>query len=148
MQGLLLVTLCIILTEKLNDLVEKFGGDDIGNRRLGHWILLIERLIMVEEFLKQPKYLRKDVKAFKSWFPILLRFLKNLVDRQQGGRFKLLKFHLCTHFAEDILKWGCPSSYNSSTGESNHKVLKKHVRRTQRSADVFWNKQEFVMLRN
>jgi hypothetical protein len=44
---------------------------------------------------------------------------------------KLQKFHLMTHFAGDILKWGIPSSYNSSTGESNHKMLKRRSKKTQ-----------------
>jgi hypothetical protein len=41
-----------------------------------------------------------------------------------------------THFAGDILKWGTPSAYNSSTGESNHKMLKRKSKKTQRQLNL------------
>jgi hypothetical protein len=63
---------------------------------------------------------------------MLLALFKRVVDRQSATGFKLLKFHLCSHFADDIMKWGPPSAYNSSTGESNHKMLKRRSRKTQR----------------
>jgi hypothetical protein len=65
-----------------------------------------------------------------------MQFLKNLVDRQERSQFRLLKFHLLTHMAHDILKFGPPSAYNSATGESNHKQLKRRSRRTQKRANL------------
>jgi hypothetical protein len=38
---------------------------------------------------------------------------------------------LMTQVPEDILKWGSPSAYNSTTGESNHKMLKQRSKKTQ-----------------
>ena len=103
---------------------------------MGDWTLVLERFIMVEEFLKLKSYKTIDVQRFRKWFPAFLEFVKNVVDRQSSTGFKLLKFHLCTHFADDILKWGCPTSYDSSTGESHHKILKRHARRTQRNVHL------------
>jgi hypothetical protein len=97
---------------------------------------MLEKLIMVEEFLRQDAIAKDDVRRFKRWFPIFLDFFKNVVDRQMSTALKLLKFHLCTHFADDIIKWGLPSSYNSSTGESNHKMLKRRARKTQRQQNL------------
>ena len=136
MQGMVLNILCIFLSSENKNFLHLFGGDGIGDDRLGYWILLLERFIMVEEFLKQSKFNKKDVKSFKRWFPHFLTLFKRVVDRKTGSGFKLLKFHLCTHFADDILKWGCPSSFDSATGESNHKTLKKHARRTQKNINV------------
>jgi hypothetical protein len=91
---------------------------------------------MVEEFLKQGSFLKQDVQHFKKWFPGALLLFKRVVDRQTQVQLKLLKFHLCTHFADDILKWGLPSAYNSSTGESNHKMLKRRSQKTQRQQNL------------
>lgn len=130
-----MLILCIFLSSEKNKFLHLFGGEGIGDDRHGFWILLLERFIMVEEFLKQSKFKVKEVNCFRKWFPQFLLLYKNVVDRKVGSGFKLLKFHLCTHFADDILKWGCPSSFNSATGESNHKTLKKHARRTQKKME-------------
>jgi hypothetical protein len=136
MQGVILNLLFIFMSDEFDKFRSNFGGDEIGSKRLGSWILLLERLIMVEEFLKQSSFLKKDVECFKKWFPGLLNLFKKVVDRQTSTQLRLLKFHLCTHFADDIIKWGIPSAYNSSTGESNHKMLKRRSRKTQRQQNV------------
>jgi hypothetical protein len=137
MQGVILNILFIFLSVEFTRLRDQFGGLEIGTKRIGQWILLLERLIMVEEFLKQKSFVKKDVKLFKKWFPNLLHLFKHVVDRQASTKLKLLKFHLCTHFAGDILKWGLPSAYNSSTGESNHKMLKRRSKKTQKRLEFF-----------
>jgi hypothetical protein len=137
MQGVILNILFIFLSVEFVRLRDQFGGLEIGTKRIGQWILLLERLIMVEEFLKQKSFVKKDVKLFKKWFPNLLHLFKHVVDRQASTKLKLLKFHLCTHFAGDILKWGLPSAYNSSTGESNHKMLKRRSKKTQKRLEFF-----------
>jgi hypothetical protein len=47
-----------------------------------------------------------------------------------------------SHFAGDILKWGIPSAYNSSTGESNHKMLKQRSNKTQRQLNLMEEQKE------
>jgi hypothetical protein len=92
----------------------------------------LQRLLMNEEYLKQKSCLKNDVKTFKKWLPQFLAYLSNIVNRQHSVKMKLLlKFHLMTHIAGDMLKWGIPSAYNSSTGEFNHKVLKLISKKTQ-----------------
>ena len=143
MQGVALVVLFIFLSEFNEKFRVLFGGDQIGTRRLQTWILLLERLIMIEEFLKGKSFERKIVEKFKRWLPIFMEFLKNVVDRQESSKFKLLKFHLLTHMGNDILKFGPPSSFNSATGESNHKMLKRRSRKTQKQANLMTEQTGF-----
>jgi hypothetical protein len=45
--------------------------------------------------------------------------------------------------AHDILKFGIPSAYNSATGESNHKFLKRRSKRTQKQATLMTEQTGF-----
>jgi hypothetical protein len=135
MQGVVLNILIIFMSSEHDKISRNFGGAGIGAKRLGKWILLLERLVMVEEFLKQDSISASSLKMFKRWFPMFLTLFKNVVDRKSSAQFKLLKFHLCTHFADDVKKWGLPSAYDSTTGESNHKMLKRRSRKTQRQLE-------------
>ena len=137
-QGVLLNILVIMVSSHSEYLKQRFGGEPIGRKRWSSWVLLFERLIMVEEFLKQESFVLDSVSMFKRWFPALLQLYKNVIDRDAGNGLKILKYHLCTHFADDIRKWGPPSACDSSIGESNHKVLKRQSKKTQkRIRDVF-----------
>jgi hypothetical protein len=136
MQGVVLNILIILLSAEHEKFIHLFGGNEFGIERVKHWILLLERLAMLEEFLKQKSFVTKDVKLFKIWLPQFLAYLKRVVNRQHSVKMKLLKFHLMTHFAGDILKWGIPSAYNSATGESNHKMLKRMSKKTQRQLNL------------
>jgi len=91
---------------------------------------------MIEEFLKLKSFNKKDVGVFKNWLPEFLAFLRKVFNRQHSAKMKLLKFHLMTHIPSDILKWGIPSAYNSATGESNHKMLKRRSKKTQRQVNL------------
>jgi hypothetical protein len=135
MQGVVLNILFVVLSDipKYSSLM---GDTEYEGRRLSNWILLLERVLLVEEFLKTNKMKRSHIEKFAIYFPYFLKYLKKVVDRQEGSGFKLLKYHLCTHFASDIKKWGPPCCYNSSTGESNHKFLKIRSRKTQRQVDL------------
>jgi hypothetical protein len=106
MQGVVINILFIFLSAEHNKSIHLFGGDEFGIERVKHWILLLERLLMIEEFLKQKSCLKKDVKTFQNWLPHFLAYLSNVVNRQHSFKMKLLKFHLMTHIAGDILKWG------------------------------------------
>jgi hypothetical protein len=135
MQGVVLNILIIFLSaEEHEKFIHLFGGDEFGIERVNHGILLLERLAMLEEFLKQKSFVKKDAKLCEIWLPQFLAYLKNVVNRQHSVKMKLLKFHLMTHFASDILKWGIPSAYNSATGESNHKMLQQMSKKTQRQS--------------
>jgi Plavaka transposase len=105
MQGVVLDIMYVVLSDlsKYNRLM---GNNEYGARRLSNWLLLLERLLMIEEFLRTGTIKRKHVEIFSIYFPFFLEYLKKVVDRQSAAKFKLLKFHLCTHFASDIMKWG------------------------------------------
>ncbi len=135
MQGVILDILCVLLSD-VSKYERLMGDNNIGVRRLSNWVLLLERLLLVEEFLRTNAFKRTHIMIFKVYFPYFLEYLKKVVDRQSHAKFKLLKYHLCTHFASDIMKWGPPCCYNSSTGESNHKSLKIRTRKTQRQNDL------------
>jgi hypothetical protein len=66
--------------------------------------------------------------------------LSNVVNLQHSVKMNLLKFHLMTHIPGDILKWGIPSAYNSTTGESNHKMLIWRSKKTQRKLNLIEEK--------
>jgi Plavaka transposase len=135
MQGVILNIIYVVLSD-LSKYKRLMGDNEYEGRRLSNWVLLLERLLLIEEFLRTDTMKRKHVLIFSRYFPSFLEFLKRVVDRQSAAKFKLLKFHLCTHFASDIMKWGPPCCYNSSTGESNHKALKIRSRKTQRQVDL------------
>ena len=92
---------------------------------------------MVEELIKAQEIDKNLIIKFKNWFLIFLDLFKDVLDCQKGHKLKLLKFHLLTHLADDIEKFGVPSSFNTCAGESNHKVHKKNVKRTQRQPQNF-----------
>jgi hypothetical protein len=135
MQGIVLNIMVVMLSDKTRykNLMEDYHYE---GSRLSNWVLLLERLLLVEEFLRTSTFKRKHIEIFSKYFPSFLQYMKQVVNRQEGAGFKFLKFHLCTHFASDILKWGPPCCYNSSTGESNHKSLKMRSRKTQRQVDL------------
>ena len=136
-QGVILVWMFILLSSKKDFYVEAFGGDLIGFNRYSNWLYILERIIMVEQFIKSDEIKKETVQKFKSWILMFLDLFKDIVDRRKGNKMKVLKFHLLTHLADDIMKFGVPSSYNSSVGESNHKGHKKRVKRTQRLSHNF-----------
>ncbi|NJO65563.1 MAG: hypothetical protein HC836_47985 [Richelia sp. RM2_1_2] len=129
MQGVLIVLIITLVASEKGPFIDRFGGASIGQNRMNHWLFLMERLIMVEEYLKQSVIDKESVMVFRDWFPHLLFRYKEIIDRQKGNGCKILKFHLCTHMANDIVKWGPPSAYNSASGESSHKMLKKRAKK-------------------
>jgi hypothetical protein len=52
------------LSAEHDKFINLFGGDEFGIERVKHWILLLERLIVIEEFLKHKSFRKKDVKTF------------------------------------------------------------------------------------
>ena len=130
MQGVLLNWMFIFLSQERSKYITRFGGNLAGTQRLNNWLYVFERLLMVEELIKSPILDKDMIASFEVWFPIFLTLYKDVIDRQKG--LKILKFHLCSHLADDIVKFGVPSSFNSSTGESSHKGFKKRAKRTQR----------------
>jgi hypothetical protein len=53
MQGVVLNILLIFLSAEHDNFIHLFGGNEFGIERVKHWILLLEQLAMLAEFLKQ-----------------------------------------------------------------------------------------------
>ena len=70
--------------------------------------------------------------------PLLLEAVKETLNHRQGMQMKIIKFHLFTHFADDILQWGTMINYDSAMGELHHKsAAKKLAQRMQWRKEVF-----------
>ena len=133
MSGILLVLLTVFSTSEGNIIDEK-----LGNRRTAQYIHIIELMLMTEMFCKQPHHKKQNVRLFKNFIPIVLKTLKNTLDRKDGNQMKIIKFHLPLHFADDILRFGSMANYDSGIGESHHKdFAKKTANNTQRRREVF-----------
>jgi hypothetical protein len=59
MQGVVINILLIFLSAEHDKFIHLFGGDEFGIERVKHWILLLERLRMIEEFSKKNHSTRK-----------------------------------------------------------------------------------------
>jgi hypothetical protein len=69
--------------------------------------------------------------------PLYLESFKAVVDRKTGMGMKIVKFHLPTHHANDMKRYGPATSWDSSTGESNHVGFKGAARKTQKNTSQF-----------
>jgi hypothetical protein len=66
MQGVVINILFSFLSAEHDKFIHLFGGDEFGIVRVKHWILLLECLLMIEEFLKQKSCLKKNVRNFQN----------------------------------------------------------------------------------
>jgi hypothetical protein len=64
----------------INKFIHLCGGNEFGIERDKHWILLLEGLIMIKEFLKQISFRKKDVKTFQEWQKHFLAYYSNVVN--------------------------------------------------------------------
>jgi hypothetical protein len=70
--------------------------------------------------------------------PYILNELKTTLNRQTGCQMKIIKFHLPNHFADDILRFGSMSNFDTGIGESHHKTEAKNpAQNTQRRRKLF-----------
>ena len=92
---------------------------------------------MLENFFCSPTIRKQDILALTKFLPISLSLYKEAVNRTTGMGMKIFKFHLLHHFANDLLRFGPASSFDSSACESMHKTYKDNARRTQKNAHSF-----------
>ena len=130
-QGVIIVWMFIFLSVDKKDFISLFGQP-----RYNNWLYVMERLLMIEQFMKADLLSKEIVGVFKHWILVFLDTFRDVIDRKSGKKMKVLKFHLLTHLADDIMKFGVPISFNSATGESNHKSHKKRAKRTQQVHDT------------
>jgi hypothetical protein len=133
MTGVLLVFLILFSTTKGNVIDKELGGD-----RSSAFLHILELMLMLETFCKAPQHKRSEVILFRKFMPHLLETFKTTLNRSEGNGMKIIKFHLPLHFADDILRFGVMSNFDSAMGESHHKSeAKKPASRTQRRKTDF-----------
>jgi hypothetical protein len=129
MSGILLVYLMVF---NFNE-----GGcnidDQLGPGRTTKFIHLFELMLMLENFCTQDELNGNMVRKLHQFMPFLLNTYKITLDRQVGCQMKIIKFHLPTHFASDIKRFGSMKNFDTGIGESHHKTEAKHpAKNTQR----------------
>ena len=106
-------------------------------KRSKQFIEVISQLLFIENFLKQRSLTRSEIIDFGIFIKGFLQRYAAAVNRVDGNGMKFIKFHLPTHASRDMLRYGPPMSFDSSTGESNHKEIKRPARQTQRNTKTF-----------
>jgi len=132
-QGIMIVLLIILCSYGGQEIEKRMGGD-----RHASYISLLEKLLMLEQFLKQDEFKRADVLKVKQYMPLLLDLFSRTVNRQEGNKDNFLKYHLPLHFCDNILEFGSPQNIDSGVGEHNHIFqIKNNAKKTQRRATTF-----------
>ena len=112
----------------------------IGTHRLAAWIVLLEIVIVMEKYFKNPEFDRRHLKRVKQFLIPFLTFLDETTDKDDGCGPRRLKLHLLQHIVDDILRFGPADSFNTSCRESSLKsVAKAPAQRTS------WNSSTFEM---
>ena len=131
-QGIMIVLLLILCSRGGQEIEESMGAV-----RHASYVSLLEKLLMMEEYLKQSEFKRSNVKEVKKYMPLLLDLFTRTVNRQEGTGDGFLKYHLPLHFCDFILEFGSPQNTDSGVGEHNHIFHIKHnSRKTQRRAST------------
>ena len=129
MSGILLVYLMVFNSnEGLRNIDEQLGSG-----RTTQFIHLFELMLMLENYCTQDELSSTMVKTLHKFMPYLLKTYKITLDRQVGCQMKIIKFHLPTHFASDIQRFGSMKNFDTGIGESHHKTEAKNpAKNTQR----------------
>jgi hypothetical protein len=130
-----LLVLLIFVSKEGKQIDEGLDGkyDDIeAGKRTCHIIQLMDNLLLLENWLRQGSFTRKEIKDAKRYMPIFLEDYKKVVARKKGMGMKFVKYHLPLHIPDDMLRFGPPTSFDSSTGEAGHVITKDAARRTQK----------------
>ena len=141
----LMLCLIIFLSHKGPDFDELLDGktklkkneEEQGNKRSSANIEIISQLLLMEHFLKTRSISAAVLSLYERYVPYFLGYYKTVVARATGLGLKLIKFHLPVHSANDMSRFGPAMSWDSSTGESNHKEIKEPARHTQRNTRAF-----------
>ncbi|MEM7375605.1 MAG: hypothetical protein AAF587_43840 [Bacteroidota bacterium] len=104
---------------------------------LADWTMLVKLLLEWEAYLCEKKMKREHVKKMKTKNKVLMHLLKQVARRTQGNQWKLMKFHAILHLTQDILLFGVPYEFDTSSNESHHKPSKDAAKLTQRKESTF-----------
>jgi hypothetical protein len=134
MSGILLVYLMVFNSNEGDGKID----DQLGTGRTKNFIHLFELMLMFENFCTQDELSMPMVRTLNQCMPYILNTYKDTLDRQVGCQMKIIKFHLPTHFANDILRFGSMKNFDTGIGESHHKTeAKQPSKNTQRRKSSF-----------
>ena len=136
--GVLLILAAILRSTRGRELLEgrknsKFaqsGGVD-------DWMMLVETLIMWEQWLKSDEMDRKHVRRAQKKHLYLMYLVRRVANRRRGMGMKMMKYHGIMHMVEDIYNFGVPMNYDTGADESGHKPSKTAAKLTQKRKDTF-----------
>ena len=112
--GVLLVVVALMQSEKgRRVLVNAWKKGFCKEGKLADWVMIVETLLVWEAYLNQSQMPHEEVKRLKHKNGFLLYLLKTVCDRQQGMRFRILKFHAITHLADDTIMFGVPTNVDT-----------------------------------
>jgi hypothetical protein len=134
MSGVLIILLIIFSSSEGTTVLDgKMAAEQSTNL-----IHLIELLLMLENFCQSDIHTKTELYKFQEFIPLLLDKFKEVVDRKKGTGFNFIKFHLPIHFVDDINRFGVMKNFDSSIGESHHKIdAKRPGKNTQKRKDLF-----------
>ena len=140
--GLMVVLASVLRSSKgRNVLVGKCSGkqrDHFGtNKKVRHWLLLIERILQWQAWMSSEELLRRDVVRSKLKVREIMEMQVLVAKRESGMGQKNIKFHGSTHVADDILELSSPSHVDTDANEMHHKPDKTAAMRTQKRAKEF-----------
>jgi hypothetical protein len=134
MAGLFIVYLLVLNSDEGANILDS----SFGNNRCAAYIHALEILLMLENFCKQDNHDKLQLKIMKTGIPYIMETIKEVLNRTDGQGWKIPKFHLMTHFVDDIVRFGSMKNFDSATGERNHKTdVKDPAKHTQRQKDGF-----------
>jgi hypothetical protein len=129
MGGIILVFLFIFSS---NEGQIKFDKE-FGSGRTSAFLHVFELLLMLEHFCKTEFHNHQKLQMIKKNIPKMLNTIKLTINREIGNGMKIIKYHLITHFADDIMRFGSMVNFDSCIGERHHSSeIKKPAKLTQR----------------
>ena len=104
---------------------------------IADWVMLIEKLLCFEEWLKQDELPVKSVNRASVKVRELMELHKIVGKRTSGMGNKTMNFHGTKHVPTDILNFGVPMNIDTGPNERHHKRDKKTAKKTQRRPGTF-----------
>ncbi len=135
-RGVLVIILAMVRSTKGRAILNKYRKFK-KESDLDDWILLVELMLEWESYLNSPVMRLKHVKRLDKKHRFIMYIMRKVAQRSKGMGLKLVKFHMITHIMDDILQFGVPLEYDTSSNESMHKPSKKASKMTQRAAETF-----------
>lgn len=136
--GLLLILLAVLRsTAGREAMLDSRNRNFSEEEDVQEWVMLIERLLGWECWLRQKKMSVKEVKRSRRKHQYILALFKKIANRLEGMGLRLMKFHVVLHMYQDILWFGPPDVVDTGSNESHHKSSKTAAKQTQKNARRF-----------